>query len=267
MKNSYYSKLLQNVSIALLIISSILFLFLLKDCVVCKDMCSLSINVNLLYIIFVPFVLGFIGLFFPEVIYHSINEKVNEYLKNNKGVLEGIIENTLKEKGKDIVESTLKEKPELISKPLAELKEDILKTSGNDSFVDEESLGNNFDTLIVPASKTLDFIEKNKVYFYPKDRNELKPTIDYIGFYANKEIKLICKVLDKNFANTNFNEADLAGYKSDQLIFVKLDEESIIKQTIRHNAKYAFVQNKVYTTSASAKNATTTADLDRITYN
>ncbi len=115
---------------------------------------------------------------------------------------------------------------EIISKQI----DDFLVKSNLEK--EEENVSNDttdFDTVIVPATHSLDFIKLNNLYQCPSNRT-FKTDLKYIAFYKSKEI-------------VGYGEIEQR-YEADYFLNFKIKQFFVL--SIPHLENYAFVQNKRY---------------------
>ncbi|MCX6147173.1 MAG: hypothetical protein NTW25_07980 [Candidatus Kapabacteria bacterium] len=101
---------------------------------------------------------------------------------------------------------------------------------------------NNYNTVIVPVAKSIEFVKENSQYRCPKNRS-FKEGLKYIAFYKDKKVIGYGK-LSESFPKVVEND----------WVF-KFEE--FIDKIIIHNEKGAYVQNKRYCTIESLSNKET----------
>lgn len=131
--------------------------------------------------------------------------------------------------------------------------------------IEDETSSKDNNTLIVPAGKTMSWIKKYKIYFFPEQRKRTFKETEYIAFYHAKAIQFVGKFEEVPYSNIKEKlTTEMIDYINifgsvEGYCFYKLKDTQEIN--IKHNHPYAFVQNRRYVNYNRLINAETTDNL------
>lgn len=177
----------------------------------CED-CGLFSPVNIIFIGGIVLMVG------AELLNKLYKDRIKELLENDNDI------------------------EELISKQIDDF---LVKSNLEKEEENTPNVASDFDTVIVPATHTIDTIINHKTYSCPNNRT-FKTGLKYIAFYKAKEI---------------LGYGEIIGVPNEVDGNLEFRIKEFIPLQIQHQENYAFVQNKRYCRSKDLKIAKTTQSL------